>query len=109
MRAGQLDQLITFEARSDARDASGQAIPSWSTWAANVPAAFDPSRGREFFAAQGLQVERGARFRLRWVPGVASSMRIRYDGAIWDIASIEQMFGRDRELHIYAQAGLTAG
>jgi hypothetical protein len=56
-----------------------------------------------------MQVERAARFRTRWLPGLAANMRILYDGSTWDIASVEQMYGRDRELHVYAHAGLTAG
>jgi SPP1 family predicted phage head-tail adaptor len=109
MRAGQLDQIILIESRVDTVDAVGQPVPSWSTWAADVPAAFDPAKGREFFSAQGLQVERAARFRTRWLTGLAAGMRVVYDGATWDIASVEQMYGRDRELHIYAATGLTAG
>jgi len=109
MRAGTLDQRITIESRTDALNAVGQPIPTWGTFEANVPAGFDPARGREFYNAQALTVERAAMFRIRWLPGLIAGHRIQYDGVIWDITSVEQVFGRDREMHVFAATGLTEG
>ena len=109
MRAGLLDQRITIESRTDARNAVGQAIPTWGTFAANVPAQFDPVRGREFYASQALTVERAAMFRIRYTVGLIAGHRIQYDGVVWDITSVEQVFGRDREMHVFAATGLTEG
>ena len=107
MRAGTLDQRITIESRTDARDAVGQGIPTWGTFEANVPAGFDPVRGREFYNAQVLTVERAAMFRIRYMVGLIAGHRIQYDGVVWDITSVEQVFGRDREMHVFAATGLT--
>ena len=109
MRAGLLDQRITIESRTDALSAVGQPIPKWGTFEANVPAGFDPVRGREFFNAQALTVERAAMFRIRYLPGLIAGHRILYDSKTWDIASVEQVFGRDREMHVFAATGLTEG
>ena len=109
MRAGLLDQRITIESRTDARNAVGQGIPTWGMFAANVPAGFDPIRGREFYNAQALTVERAAMFRIRYMVGLVAGHRIQYDSVVWDITSVEQVFGRDREMHVFAATGLTAG
>ena len=109
MRAGTLDQRITIESRSDALSLVGQPIPTWTTFEANVPAQFDAVRGREFFNAQALTIERAAMFRIRYLPGLIAGHRIQYDGVVWDITSVEQVFGRDREMHVFAATGLTAG
>jgi SPP1 family predicted phage head-tail adaptor len=109
MRAGTLDRIITIESRTDNRDAVGQAVPTWGTFAANVPAGFDAERGREFFTSQALTVVDAGMFRIRYMTGLIAGHRIQYDGKVWDIASVEQVFGRDREMHIFAATGLTAG
>ena len=109
MRSGQLDQLITIEQRSDTVDAAGQPIPAWTTFAASLPAAYEPARGREFFAAQALTVVEAARFRIRWLSGVVPGQRVSYGGKVWDIAAVEPMYGRQRELHLYCDTGLTQG
>ena len=109
MRAGTLDQIITIESRNDALSAVGQPVPTWGTFQANVPAGFDPVRGREYFTSQALTVERAAMFRIRYLPGLIAGHRVLYDGKVWDIASVEQVFGRDREMHVFAATGLTEG
>ena len=109
MRAGSLDQRITIESRTDTIDAVGQSNPTWGTFEANVPAGFDPVRGREFFNAQALTVVEAAMFRIRYLPGLIAGHRVQYDGKVWDIASVEQVFGRDREMHVFAATGLTEG
>jgi len=108
MRAGELDQVVAIEKRTDTLNAANQPIPTWQPWA-SVPAAIDLARGREFFSAQQLMVVRAALFRVRYVPGIGPSMRIKWDGDVWDIASVEQTNGRNRELDIYAATGLTDG
>lgn len=109
MRAGTLDRIITIESRNDAVDSVGQSIPSWGTFQANVPAGFDVARGREFFTSQALTVVEAAMFRIRYLPGLIAGHRVLYDGKVWDIASVEQVFGRQREMHVFAATGLTAG
>jgi SPP1 family predicted phage head-tail adaptor len=109
MRAGTLDQRITIESRTDAVDTVGQPIPTWGAFAANIPAGFDQIRGREFFTAQALTVVEAAMFRIRYLPGTIAGHRVQYDGKVWDIASVEQVFGRDREMHLFCATGLTAG
>jgi SPP1 family predicted phage head-tail adaptor len=109
MRAGLLDKRITIESRTDAWNSVGQPVPTWGTFQADVPASFDPARGREFFTSQALTVVRSAMFRIRYLPGLIAGHRIQYDGEVWDIVNVEQVFGRDREMHIFAATGLTEG
>lgn len=109
MRAGKLDRIILIQSRTDNVDAVGQPVPTWGTFQANVPAGFDQARGREFFTAQALTVVEAAMFTIRYLPGLIAGHRISYDGKIWDIAGVEQVYGRQREMHVFAATGLTAG
>lgn len=109
MRAGTLDRRITLQVRTDTMNAVGQPIPAWADWVVNLPAAYEPARGREYFAAQALTVTEPARFRIRYLTGVVPGMRISYDGKIWDVAAVEEMYGRENEMHLYAETGLTEG
>jgi SPP1 family predicted phage head-tail adaptor len=109
MRAGTLRHIIKIEKRKDVTDAVGQMVPTWSTLRANVPAAYEPARGREFFAAQGQIVEEPALFRIRYSADVVATMRVQFRGKVWDIASVEDVGGREREMHLYCATGLTEG
>jgi head-tail adaptor len=109
MRAGLLDKRITIESRTDSLSLVGQPMPTWGTFEADVPAGFDAVRGREFFASQALTVVRAGMFRIRFLPGLIAGHRIQWDGDVWDIVSVEQVFGRDKEMHVFAATGLTEG
>jgi len=109
MRAGKLDRLITIESRTDSTDSVGQEIPTWGTFQADVPAGFDQQRGREFYTAQALTVVEAAMFTIRYLPGLVAGHRILFDDKVWDISAVEQVYGRQREMHVFAATGLTAG
>jgi SPP1 family predicted phage head-tail adaptor len=109
MKAGDRRHLVNIEKRIDVKDEVGQMVPTWPTWRANVPAAYEPARGREFFAAQGQIVSEPALFRIQYDANVVATMRIKFRSKIWDIASVEDVGGLDRELHLYCATGLTEG
>jgi SPP1 family predicted phage head-tail adaptor len=113
MRAGTLKQVITIEYdRNQAPidvDSVGQPETDWAIFLDGVRASYEPSRGREFFAAQGRIVEAPALFRIRYTPGVVPTMRIIYNHKVWDISSVEDVMGRQREMYLYCATGLTEG
>ena len=108
LAAGDLDRIIKIEKRRDVVNAVGQSAPTWSTFAAAVPASYEPARGREYFAAQAMTVVEPAMFRIRWKAGVVAEMRVRFRDKIWDIAAVEEV-GRNDEMRLYCATGLTEG
>lgn len=109
MRAGLLREEIVLQQRTDTVDSFGQPIPVWSNLDTEWAAA-EPERGREFFVAQQLQAVEPIRFRLRYRADVTASMRVLWRGKIYDIKTPPvDFFGRERELHLYCDTGLTQG
>lgn len=101
MRAGELDRKIVIERVTETQNAIGEPVASWATFA-TVWAAVKPVRGREYFAAQGMQAEADSVFRIRWLDGVTPKMRISYDGAVYDIQHVAEL-GRRAGLELYAR------
>lgn len=109
MRIGLLDRYITIETRTDHVDSVGQPVPTWSVYLQDLPAAYEPAAGRQFFDAQAVSVENPARFRIRYRGGITELMRVRFEGKVWDIASAVEGKGRHHELHLYCATGMTEG
>lgn len=66
-------------------------------------ASAEPLLGREFFAAEATQSKVEIKFRLRYTPGIETTMRIRHRGADYEIISVVNVEERDRELLLYAK------
>lgn len=109
MQNGKLRHSIRIQKRTDVASDVGQIVPVWSTFARDVPAEFNPERGREYFVANGMVVVEAARFRIHYLEGVVATMRIQFRGKVWDIANVEDVSGRMREMYLYAATGLTEG
>lgn len=102
--AGALDRRITLQERTDTRDAAGEPIPAWTTldtvWAALIPLT-----GREQFEAQQVNAQRPAKFQIRYRDDVTETMRISWDGEVWDINGISQI-GRREGLELTCTAAV---
>ena len=57
MDSRRLDQRVTFQRDTGTADSTGDVKPSWANIVANVPAAVDGTRGREFGAVDGVRAE----------------------------------------------------
>lgn len=77
MHAGILDQLITLQQRVETRNETGEVTWAWTDWA-TVWAAVEPLRAQELFAAQQVLSQAHLKIRLRYLPGIHSTMRIRH-------------------------------
>lgn len=104
MRAGRLDRRAELRHIVKTRDAgTGQEIESWPSAYVTVWAERNDQRGREFFAAQQLNGETAASFRIRHRTDVLMTDRIICEGLSYDIHSIAEI-GRREGLDIMATA-----
>ena len=101
MDAGRLDKRIIIERLEATEDEIGQPvegwIPTYSVWAA-----IEPLQGREYLAAMAVQAERTVRIRIRYLPGITSTMRVVYQGRVFAIQSVINIREANDELHLMA-------
>jgi len=86
MRAGKLRHSITIERPTTTKNTAGNAVETWATFAADVPADFAPLSAREFIAAGSMQSQVVARFTIRTIAGITADMRVLFDGLVYNIA-----------------------
>jgi SPP1 family predicted phage head-tail adaptor len=108
IRAGALRHTLTIEEATETRDAHGQAVQTWATFA-SVPGAFEPLTGREVFAAAQVQAEVTARARIRYLEGVTPKMRISFESKIYAITAVIDRELKHRELELLLSEGLAEG
>ena len=88
---GKMRHRITFQSFSGAVDSFGdplQGDDSQWTDVATLWAAIDPVSGKEFYVVQQSQSEVTHKVRCRYLPGLTTAMRIKYDGRLFKIISI---------------------
>jgi len=81
----------------------------WVDFIADVPAEVLTGPGREFHAADAKQAETSARMTLRWFPGLLPTMRIAWEGLLYNITSIETDRTGRMEYRLRCQEGPTDG
>jgi head-tail adaptor len=111
MRAGELDRLITVQRMIDPdsvspplRDQLGGVVEEWADVYRNLPAGIrTPRRGGMISGAvgSGEATIANARFEtidivffIRWMPNIDDTMRILYDGGIYNIEGCRREVGR---------------
>jgi SPP1 family predicted phage head-tail adaptor len=106
VKVGRLQHIITIQSKAKTTDAYGGTIDTWSNLA-TVWASVEPLMGREMMAAQAAQSEITTRFRIRYLDGVDSTMRIVHKGVNYDIqAPPINVNEENRELIILASTGM---
>jgi SPP1 family predicted phage head-tail adaptor len=75
----------------------------------SVPAEVLTGPGREFIQSSAKQAETTARINFRWFPGLLPTMRILWDGKVYDITSIETDATARREYRLRCKDGLSDG
>lgn len=71
-------------------DAYGQEIATFETVSASIPAQRLEMRTQDAARAGGRDTFAMARFLIRWRGGIATAMRVRSDGKLYDIIGIEE-------------------
>jgi SPP1 family predicted phage head-tail adaptor len=89
MRAGKLRQEIVLQQLTSTTGdgAGGVASEIWTDFA-TVYADVEPLQGRELYQAQQINDELTHQITMRYYPGVASTMRVKYGTRILLIESI---------------------
>ena len=100
MRAGELDRLIVIETPTEGQDDYGGRALTWVTFA-TVWAKVTPTRGRETVAADQVVAQADTVFRIYWLSGLTTKMRVSYDGQLYDIAHLAEI-GRREGLDLMA-------
>lgn len=101
--AGALDQRVVIESPTVTQDALGGEARSWATFATAWARAVS-QKGDESFAVARENARRTVRFKLRWLAGVKPTMRITWNGDVFDIADVDESLRRAGELWITATA-----
>lgn len=100
-----------------AQDPLTGAVPySWATVYLDsdtpldeYPAEVLTGKGKEFYAADAKQAETVARIQMPWFPGLDPTMRILWDGKVYNITSIETDATARRQYRVNCEDGLTDG
>jgi SPP1 family predicted phage head-tail adaptor len=101
INAGELNKKIIIQTESGAADSFGQPEGTWSN-TVTVWAAIITTGGREFYAAQKLNAETVAVFKIRY-RAVTTTNRIKYGTRIFQILSIADPEEKHCELLISAK------
>lgn len=96
MRAGKLRHKITIESKSNAQDAYGALVETWSTYA-TAWASIEPLTGREYFEQGKVSSEVTTRIRIRHISGVTNLMRVKFETRIFIIVTVINIDERNKE------------
>jgi len=90
MKAGRLNRRITIQQPTESQGATGQAVPSWSTFR-EVWAEVRQRPGKETFDADQIVAKTDTVFRIRYLAGLTRKMRVSYGGDYYDIHAIAEI------------------
>lgn len=82
---GMFRHRITFQQLKSVEDDLGQVIDEGWQDARTAWAMIKTMQGREYYAAAAAKSETKSRFIIPYQPGIDSSMRILFDGRVFDI------------------------
>lgn len=107
--AGLLDQRVTIETKSVARNAIGEETETWSTLA-TVWAQYRPVKTDERIAGAQLQAEFDAVFRIRKLAGIDAESRITWRGQRFELVGQPvAVDSRGGLLDLYCTSGVRDG
>lgn len=110
--AGRLRHRITLQRQVVTRDEDGNTFTEWVPWVEHIPAEIVDLSARDLIAAGAKQAEVTSRIRIRYLPGVLTSMRAVDDdmGTIYTLVGIIADANSGREaLTLAAKRGVSDG
>ena len=102
--AGSLRERVTVQQASESRNALGETVLSWATFAERW-ASVEGVSSRESLAYGQQQISVSHRVRLRYLAGLTQSMRIVWRGRTLEIVSLLE-HGNRSEHEIICQEGV---
>lgn len=87
MDAGRLRERVTVQQASESRNALGETVQTWGTYA-TVWASVEGVSSRESLYAGQQQIAISHRVRLRYLNGLTQSMRLVWRGRTLEIVSL---------------------
>ena len=87
INAGSLRERVTVQQASESRNALGETVLSWSTFATRS-ASVEGVSARESLAFGQQQIDVTHRVRMRYLTGLTQSMRIHWRGRTLEIVSL---------------------
>lgn len=99
MKPEELRDIITIQEPVETPDDNNTPEVSWQNFA-TVRAYVGPLRESEYLLVQNTSTESKVRIKIRYLPGIKSSMRILYDSRVFQIQSRIDKGGRHREIHL---------
>ena len=100
--AGSLRSRITIQSATSTQDAAGQAVRTWTNFAASVPAKVESVAGGETIRGRQVVATATTLFTIRFLDGVSTQMRISFEGRTLGILRAGDPYGDRRELRIEA-------
>ena len=104
INAGSLRERVTVQQASESRNALGETVLSWATFAERW-ASVEGVSSRESLAYGQQQISVSHRVRLRYLTGLTQSMRIVWRGRTLEIVSLLE-HGNRSEHEIICQEGV---
>lgn len=106
LNAGDLDQRITIQEPSTAKDLLGQRIETWTPVLTDIAAKWVPKGGRQFFAAGTEQSLSDGFFLVRYRTTITGKMRVMWRGVPYSIvAEPQDVDGKKETLQIVVLGG----
>lgn len=99
MRAGRLGHRVTIQEKEVGQNSYGEEVITWAD-VGTVWAAVEPLRGQEFTELRRAGAAVTTRIIMRFQSGIVPEMRIIEGTNTYDILSVINVDGRDRELQL---------
>ena len=100
-----LRHRVGIEQRVQTLGPSGEQLDSWSVVALGEPAAIEPLRGREAFAALQISADQPYKVVVRYHPAVryTTDMRVTWEGRVLDIESVAEEMAAGHYVHLHCR------
>ena len=93
---------MTIQSATEARDAVGEPIKTWGTFATGW-ASIHPRTGTEPFQVQQFAPEATTEIAMRHLDGVTEKMRVLFDTRTYDIQFVQNIGERDRKIVLFCK------
>jgi SPP1 family predicted phage head-tail adaptor len=100
-----LRHRVNIERRVLTLGDTGEQVDTWESVSASEPAAVEPLRGREFFAASQVSADQPYKIVVRYRPDVRymATMRVVWEGRVLDIESAAEERAEGHYVHLHCR------